>query len=271
MSKTTFIASLVCLSFLVPGASFARESVPKTITIVADLWLPYTGETKGQKGYLIELAEEAFRLQGISVRYQNLPWKRAILSIQNGDVNAAAGAYKSDVPNAVFTKAPLGASQNHIFVHKHSGWKYDGLKSLETIRLGAILNYSYGEQIDSYINAKNGSDRVYLVSSDNPQKRLIEMLLLGKIDAFIEDVQVMKHVFRSMKKEGEEIVSAGSAGPLQDVYIAFSPARKEESEKLAQILDDGLVQLRKSGKLEKILSRYQLKDWKTADTSLFKP
>jgi len=45
------------------------------------------------------------------------------------------------------------------------------------------------------------------------------------------------------------------------VYIAFSPFFKQ-SKTYAKILSDGIIKYRKNGKLQKILNKYGLKDWK---------
>ena len=63
------------------------------------------------------------------------------------------------------------------------------------------------------------------------------------------------------QKLSGEIVSAGDVDHMDEIFMAFSPA-KDSSKKYSQIFDEGLVELRKSGKLQEILDRYGVKDWK---------
>ena len=48
---------------------------------------------------------------------------------------------------------------------------------------------------------------------------------------------------------------------LDYIYIAFSPKRAD-SQRYARMLSEGVVQLRRTGRLAVILSKYGLKDWK---------
>ncbi len=65
----------------------------------------------------------------------------------------------------------------------------------------------------------------------------------------------------AMKNYIEDAVeSAGQVGAPEPVFIAFSPANPRAKE-YARILDEGMKKLRSSGRLEKILGKYGIKDW----------
>jgi polar amino acid transport system substrate-binding protein len=55
-------------------------------------------------------------------------------------------------------------------------------------------------------------------------------------------------------------VLAGCISPVK-LYVAFSP-HNPNSKVYAEILSKKMIDLRKSGKLAKILAPYGLKDWK---------
>lgn len=57
------------------------------------------------------------------------------------------------------------------------------------------------------------------------------------------------------------IQAKGVAVKPEKACIAFSPALPQ-SEKYAEILSAGIAELRKSGELKQILSKYGLEDWK---------
>jgi polar amino acid transport system substrate-binding protein len=54
---------------------------------------------------------------------------------------------------------------------------------------------------------------------------------------------------------------AGQGSEIAYIYIAFSPKRAD-SQRYARTLSAGVVQLRRTGQLAVILSKYGLKDWK---------
>ena len=63
-----------------------------------------------------------------------------------------------------------------------------------------------------------------------------------------------------MNIESSKIKSAGSPGSGVLLYVPFSP-RYQESRELVEIYDRGIIQLRESGELDNILTRYHMKDW----------
>ncbi len=134
------------------------------------------------------------------------------------------------------------------------------MDSLEKAAIGVIKDYSYGEIFDKYVkdNSKN-SKRIQIVFGADAFKSNSKKLMIGRLTAFVEDKMV---AFSYLKKMGmtDKVTIAGELSK-DNVYIAFSPKRKT-SKKYAKILSDGMVRLRKSGKLNKILAKYGLKDWK---------
>ena len=70
---------------------------------------------------------------------------------------------------------------------------------------------------------------------------------------------MLNYALSQMGKAGAFDV-AGELGD-SEVFIAFSPAKKESAE-YAKILTDGLKKLRETGELKKILAKYGLEDWK---------
>ena len=49
------------------------------------------------------------------------------------------------------------------------------------------------------------------------------------------------------------------------LYVGFSPTHPKESREMASIFESGIMKLRKSGKLDKILNKYGLHDWVTSN------
>ncbi|QTA83556.1 Uncharacterized protein dnl_59690 [Desulfonema limicola] len=59
----------------------------------------------------------------------------------------------------------------------------------------------------------------------------------------------------------DKIECAGYGSEVSFIYIAFSPVNPESS-KYARILSQGIIELREKGRLQQILGKYHLKDWK---------
>lgn len=255
MGRFIFILPLA-LALLI--SSVARA---ETITIVADNWCPYNCDPADEHpGFMIEIAKKAFEKHGIDIGYSLKPWTRAIEDARAGQHTAIVGAAHSDAPDFVFPSTPQGMMIDGFYTKQDSPWRYEGPESLEKISIGAITGYSYDDLLDAYIQ-KNKSDlrRVQLVSGDNPLEINIKKLMLGRIGALVEDVNVMSLRLKGSAEENLiHLVGQMPPSPSQSLFVAFSPA-KPKAKTYAEILSKETESMRQSGELDAILSHYGLK------------
>lgn len=245
------LVSVFCLS----------ATVAEKITLATDVWMPFTGDAGSEMtGFMTEVAREIFVGAGYEFEYLNEPWPRAISDAEAGKVNGIIGCVASEVPNFVFPRNELGVIQNAFYVLKDSKWTYSGVKSLETISLGVIVDYSYGEDVDQYVEKNKAAKGVQLAAGDDALETNIKKLLGKRIDATVESTAVFSYTMQQMGV-ASQIKEAGRIQATDKLYIAFSPALAN-SKKYAQVLSDGIDALRKSGRLREILKKYSLADWK---------
>ena len=206
------------------------------ITIVADNWCPYNCVPDSQSpGYTIEAATEIFKQAGYQLKYEIVPWPRALQGVLDGTYAGAVGAAKGDIPGAIFPEEEIGIYGNYLFVRKGDPWRYTGLDSFKTIHLGVIGDYYYSDEINAYIEAKKNNPQVDIIYGNNAAGRNIEKLLDNKIDVYLEDSNVVFYAIGQAGLDKEKIEIAGKIGDPVLLYIAFSPANPE-SGKWAEIL-----------------------------------
>lgn len=246
--------SFVLMALAVPVA--ASES-GKKIVLVADKWCPYNCSPKSKKpGILVEIAKHAFALSGYKVVYKVRPWNRSIVMVRNGDFDGVIGAGKEETPDFVFPDMPLATIEHTFYVGSDSSWKYTGLESLSTMRLGVIKNYSYGDLYHQYINKYEAdTSRLTVLHGEDALDRLVALLERDRINAFVES----KNIVASFQRKFPERSSFKPAGvaSIENIYIAFSP-QNTASKEYARILSEGYRSLRKSGKLDALLEKYHL-------------
>ncbi|HVN71277.1 MAG TPA: transporter substrate-binding domain-containing protein [Desulfomonilia bacterium] len=246
----------ICIIYALPVSA-------DQIVVIADPWCPFTCEPgSADPGYMIEIAQAVFTKSGHTVVYKNLEWKKAIEETRKGKYTAIVGGIKSDAPDFIYPDKSEGTSQNVFFIKKGTSWKYNGIDSLKKVKLGVIQGYSYSEALDKYIADNPGKPDVQVASGDTPLQQNIDRLMKGQIDVFIEDPSVYGNYCgsKNLIKVLGAIQAAGSDGPPEKIYIAFSPANPK-SKGYATELSAGIVRMRKSGELKKLLSKYYLKDW----------
>jgi polar amino acid transport system substrate-binding protein len=242
-------------------ALIAGPSLATTLTVRADNWPPFNGDPKATKpGYMIEVLKAIFEPQGIQVDYQLMPWNRSKDEVRKGKYDAIIGTDKEEAAGFVFPKETFGKFTNAFFVLSTNNWRYAGIDSLKSVRLGIIEGYEYAENINAYVkSAPQG--KVIAATGDDALPKLLKMLQAGRIDTILEDASVVATALRNVGIPANQLTMAGISSNAHDLEIAFSPA-KESSRKYSEMFTAGLNELRKNGKLKQILDRYEVKDWK---------
>lgn len=253
MKKLTLIL-LLMPCFL--SSVFADE-----VTLRADIWCPYNCEPHSERpGFLIEIAKSVFEKAGHTINYELLNWSRAILETRKGEYDAIIGAYRGDAPDFIFPENELAVSQICFYTKKENKWEYTGLDSLSTVTVGVINDYSYGDLLDPYIKEyERNHERVQISSGDNALEKNFSKLIKDRITTFLEDQMVMGYFLR--KNDQSDLIRKAGCLKGENVYIAFSPVNPKSKE-YADLLSQGVQELRESGKLKIILDSYGVTDWK---------
>lgn len=248
---------------IVLGLGLSSEAFAmKQIVLLADEWCPYNcSNDQVLPGFIIEIAQLALSSSETTVVYKTRPWSRSIIEVREGKAHGLVGAGKDEVPDFIFPVIEQGRALHTFYTLPNNPWRYDGLASLEKIRLGVIQDYSYGNLYKDYILPNEGSPNIVTLTGDSALSRSIEMLQLNRIDVLVEEKYVLQHhLFKNHNVPvANSFVEAGIAFS-EKIYIAFSPAL-EESKIYAEKLSKTMKSLRKSGQLKEILNKYGLKDW----------
>ncbi len=233
-----------------------------TITLRADVWCPYNcAPTDKKSGYGIEIVKTIFEKAGHTIDYQILNWAESIDRTRNNEFTAIIGAAKNDAPDFDFPAETIGLSSISYATLKDKNSDIASVANLPNKKLGVIAAYSYNASIDNYI-AKNSANmnRISFSSGDDALDKNIQDLLASKVDVICEDSNVL---FYRTNKLGvaNQLKMTRDPDKLSEIYVAFSP-KNPKSKEYTALLDAGITDLRKSGKLKSILQKYGLSDWK---------
>lgn len=250
-----FFISVMLMSF---STSYASEK----IVIAGDSWCPFNcDEESSNKGYMVEIAQAVFSAKGYDVEYRVLPWVRALKLCRSGKIDGVIGAYKEDAPDFIFPEVELGMVGFSAFVRIDDSWEYKGINSLSSMVLGVISGYAYSDEVNGYIDANHKKmNKIQLMSGDSALENNIKKLEAGRIDVTIEADSVFWYTASQLGIKSK-FKKAGLIIEPEQAYIAFSPALDSSSD-FAKILSQGIVSLRASGQMQKILDKYGLSDWK---------
>lgn len=244
-------------------SSLFGSAEDKVIRLSADEFCPYNCEEQSDHpGYMIELAAEAFKIYGYELDYVvERSWKDAIEKSRGGEYAGIVGAAKSDAPDFIFPTIALGTFDNCFITRSENKWKYSGLKSLESQKVGVIVDYTYGDNLNRYINTnRNDPRRIQFVSGNKAIQYSLTKLKHGKLDVYVDDCRVIEYAFMR-RKDSKAFKMAGKTNEVDQLYIAFSP-KNPKSIFYAKMLDNGIKQLKKSGRYREILKSYGIEGGK---------
>lgn len=245
----------------------ATNSLADTLKIATDEWCPYDcipAQNNGKVGYMGEILISAFEKKGHEIEFVEVSYSRGLALVREGKLDGTMACFKEEAPDFVFSDAIQGISNSTFFTQKGSTWKYLGKESLKAAKMiGVIKGYDYVDPtIMEYINQH--PKNVLEITGEKPLERLLKMLLTGRLTTVIEDKVVLEYKLQQMGKS-DQVVVAGYSPVKINVYSSFSPALKNSKE-YAQILEEGVKEMRQTGELKKILDSYGLQDWQKVST-----
>jgi polar amino acid transport system substrate-binding protein len=254
--KILFFALFLCQTV------FSGALKAETITLVADAWPPFNGiPESNREGYMVDIVREIFTEQGYGIHYKLLPWKRAVAETRKGNFDGVIGASPSDAVGFIFPEQELTRNVLSFYVKKDNPWKYTGVESLQQLSLGVIHGYDYRQWLNDYVS-KHSKDKqqVQIVTGEDPLRRNLKKLINNRLDVIVDNEAAIRSVAKSMGILAD-IKAAGYGTEPSFCYIAFTPNRPS-SKQYADILSQGIISMRKSGRLQEILDKYGLQDWR---------
>ncbi|MCA1984999.1 MAG: transporter substrate-binding domain-containing protein [Desulfovibrio sp.] len=238
-----------------------RAATP--ILVRADMWMPYNGHPEAPRpGYMVEVIREIFEPQGYAIDYGLISWSRALEECRHGHIHAVIGAGEDRQTDFIFPEEEIGWSGYAWFVRTGFNWTFTGLESLRSVRLGVCDTCTYDDALDAYIADYRHTQAVQPLAGEDMVQKNVAKLLGKRIDVFYEDPLVVG--WELLRHNATHLVKLATMAPeerFERIFMGFSKARPE-SRHLAQLFDEGIRQLRASGRLAEILSQYNLEDWK---------
>ena len=248
----TSILAQIALVLLVVG-SFSAEARP--LVLVADEWCPYTCGPSPLPGYMVELVEAVAKESEKKTTYRLMPWTRALSEARNERADIILGLTAADAEGFVLSE-PVGQDISCFFRPTQQTWPYRGFEDLKGRKVGVIQSYSYGKDFDSFMQSHPQSVRAMV--GLNPLLRNFRLLKTGRLDLVLENKYVTQRLLsRYTELNGIESIACLDPMPL---YFGFS-AKSVEGRALQVQFQTVFEKMKKDGRLETILKKYQIDKW----------
>ena len=235
------------------------QAAASEVVLASDDWCPYicAEASKINNGFLVDVAEAAFRSQGFKTRPTLMPLARAMIETIHGRID---GIYAPEIdPRLALTK-PVINSYACFYTLPNSRWTFKGASSLQSIRLAIISDYGYDDDgpMDKAIKEyKSKRKNLWQINTgvDAGTKNL-KMLMLSHVDAILEHEAVMTHLAGS-QQPAVKIRKAGCLERPLPLVIGFTKASRS-GVSLADIFKKGLDQIKKTEEFQKLKDQYQI-------------
>lgn len=245
---------IITISFFLMNVSIASELMADTFKFLAPEYPPYQyKENKEVKGIFPDLVTEAFKRMGHNLTMEIFPWPRVLLYMEKGEGDVAT-AFKTperekfmDYSKEIFLPQTIA-----LFVRKDSDIQFDGkLIQLQHEKFGIVSKISYGKIVDDALS----QGVLKKIQKAVTGEQSVRQLLAQRYDIMISNTYGAYFIFNRMKVS-EQVKELQPLVQRTPTYLAFSKVRK--LTKLRDDFDKTLIEMKKDGSYDQILSRYNL-------------
>ncbi|RPH39843.1 MAG: amino acid ABC transporter substrate-binding protein [Desulfobulbaceae bacterium] len=254
-SVISIIFSLLIL-FGVAGQSYATEKM--TLIQGWNTWEPFTYMDNHNKlnGLDIEVAHHIFSRAGYDVKYQEAPWPRQLLWIEDGTIHITASSMKTPEREVhAYFSDPYYKESYIVYVRKGeaANYRFASLSDIigSSFRLGVMRGSLYGPEFQRLMNDPAFSEHIEEVTTD---KQNHTKLLSHRIDGFIQESS-------RMSVEESKTGIFAQVEPLfviEENLLHFMFSKKATTPEIVNVFNIGLKIMRADGTYQKIFKKYKL-------------
>lgn len=225
-----------------------------------DDYMPYVSKdaaTSDTPGYMVEIAQQVFARQHISLILEYNPYVRALVLGKEGKIDGMFGVgYPDPAYHAPY--GTHGVDRVCLFGRENGGPVIDDLKH-------NVVGLTKGYDVSSIPSFADISaqlvkyNNLIWLTGENNVPRFIEMLSTGRIDGFIDRDYVVS--WYSKAKHNLELEKKYCSEPRKSYILFFQ--NSPNAEYYSRMINEGIGELRTDGTLKQILARYGLSDWES--------
>lgn len=217
-------------------------------------WPPFSCSDCPEGGAAIKALRDVLKSKGITVKFEFLPWTRAIKVARSEGYVGYYPSWQADVidgfkSSEVIFKSPIAFLENK---EKPLGdWKE--LSDLKGKTIGVVQDYGYSKPFLKLIDKKNPVIKAEYVAEPSIN---IKKIAAARFDATLIDVNVAKYYLsKKYAKYASKVQIQKKHVANLDLLIAV---KNSEFDKYNKILKDAL----KDSNAQKIIDKYLLKYYK---------
>lgn len=254
--KVTIVALLLALTTPLSAKKIEKTPLKEVIQIDAIDWCPQICLDPKHPGYVVELVRKIFENSQYQLNITIYPWSRAIKNVSSGRSDALLSPAKSEAPNLLYPKFPVGYQQMCFFNRYESFWHYDGVNSLKGMQIGIAIDTSI-EELNGYVKS-NPWQFQFQPYHERYLAQSIAKLQKDRMDAFLFTKNSTLFALHKLQKQGDiKVAGCVSKAPI---YMAFTPSdiKRNKITSVMTVFDNNLNALKKTQYIKKLMASYHL-------------
>jgi len=206
-------------------------------------------------GVQLDINLEALRRMGCNARLVEMPFARALVELEHGELDVLAGAFRRPEREVyAWFSAPVLHSRNMLYIRRADAarWSFKRLLELQgsPFRLGAQIGVVYGPD---YATLMRDSDYARGVTKVSSRHGLWQMLERGRIDGLIADELTAEFELASLKLSDKllktQVVVSDEPAPTAFSMRSTDPGFVER-------YNSTIEAMRRDGTLQRIVQSY---------------
>ena len=238
------------ISWLLAGSLFCHGLWAQELTLTTGEYPPYCSETLKYQGLIPHVVSEAFKSEGVSVKFQFLPWKRAFRLSEEGVVDGTVHWYESSERRKTHLYSDPILSETYVWFYlKSDPLEWRGYQDLADRKLAAVSGYTYNA--DFFAAIAQVPLQVQFVTR---LRQSFDLLLSGRADLTLENIDVGYYSLRQFYPASTVDLFATHSTPVMKVEGHLLISRKRaNADELIKTFNRWLAKLKARGELEKML------------------
>ncbi|WP_338669505.1 substrate-binding periplasmic protein [Pseudodesulfovibrio methanolicus] len=229
------------------------QDLPGSIVLTSGEWPPFYSASLPGGGFANRVVRESFALEGITVDFQFLPWRRALETAAQGPAVGSAGWLPMEERRKRFLFSDPVFESARVFFHRRDvPFTWHTLEDVRDLRVGITLGSAEEFPFEEVL--ARGKGKLDVVGS---YVAGMKMLIAGRVDVYACNKAVGLFILANRIDDGDADQVACNPRPIftETNHLLLS-RRLPFAEALMERFNAGLRALRRSGRYDRIRQEY---------------
>lgn len=235
------------LSLLLPFLFVTVEAEEdRALAVAFDKDLPpfsFVDEIGNPTGFDIDLIKKVAEIRGYKIVFLPMDWEETMNQLQQGKVDVILGMQYTSARDAVFDFSESYFTMSEVLIVPKTDQSISNLHDLK----GKVVSIQKG---DAGIDLLESVRRIKTIVSFS-QPEALELLFLGRADAFIGNRWTAEYYLKKNNLQDQYVTRSGMINPSDYAF-----AVREGNYRLQNELNLGLAELHKNGTYGRLYSQY---------------